>query len=156
MRLSWARRRMSTTPNLRIRQRPPARVRTRSAVMTRPRKCRRARTSAKSSRLATKAGRAADDVPASAPVGRRSRPIDIKPGTNAPAEIGGRPYSGHALDRMQGRGIPPSAVDDVISGGQGVAGRAGTRIHYSVDNHLSVVLGRNGRVVTVGYGRFKP
>lgn len=105
---------------------------------------------------ATKGGRAADDVPASTPVGRRGRPMEVRSGTNAPAEIGGWPYSGHALDRMQGRGVPPSAVEDAIASGQGVTGRGGSTIHYSAENHLSVVVGRNGRVVTVGYGRFKP
>jgi hypothetical protein len=57
---------------------------------------------------------------------------------------------------MQGRGVPPSAVEDAIASGQGVTGRGGSTIHYSAENHLSVVVGRNGRVVTVGYGRFKP
>jgi RHS repeat-associated protein len=90
------------------------------------------------------------------PVGRQSRPIEIRPGTNSPAEIGGRPYSGHALDRMQGRGIPPSAVEDAIANGKSVAGRGGSTIHYSPENHISVVVGGNGRVVTVGYGRFTP
>ena len=109
-----------------------------------------------SPRRAAKAGRGIDDVAARAPVGRRASPIEIRPGTNAPGEIAGRPYSGHALDRMQGRGIPPSAVEDAITNGGSVAGRGGTTIHYSPGNHISVVVGRNGRVVTVGYGRFKP
>lgn len=89
-------------------------------------------------------------------VGRRGSPLEIRPGTNAPGEIGGRPYSGHALDRMQGRGIPPSAVEEAIANGESAAGRGGSTIHYGPDNHVSVVVGRNGRVVTVGYGRFKP
>ncbi len=108
-----------------------------------------------------RAGRAAKAAPEGAdlarlPVGRHGGPIEIKPGTNTARDIGGRPYSGHALDRMQGRGIPPSAVEDAIANGQSVAARGGTTIHYSAENHISVVVGRNGRVVTVGYGRFTP
>jgi filamentous hemagglutinin len=57
---------------------------------------------------------------------------------------------------MQGRGIPPSAVEDAIANGKSVAGRGGSTIHYSPENHISVVVGGNGRVVTVGYGRFTP
>jgi hypothetical protein len=46
-------------------------------------------------------------VPHSAtPVGRSGNPLgSVQP--NAPTTIGGRPYSGHAIDRMQQRGIPP-------------------------------------------------
>jgi hypothetical protein len=42
--------------------------------------------------------------PESPPVGRVEAPIEIERGTNAPATIDGIPYSGHALDRTQGRG----------------------------------------------------
>ena len=105
---------------------------------------------------AARGGRLPDDVPASTPVGRRGSPIDVRPGTNAPADIAGRQYSGHALDRMQSRGIPPSAVEDAIANSQPIAGRGGTTIHYSPENHISVVVGPGGRVVTVGYGRFRP
>lgn len=52
-----------------------------------------------------------------APQGSRGNPIDITPGTNAPANINGRDYSGHAIDQMQGRGVPPSAVEDTIQNG---------------------------------------
>lgn len=89
------------------------------------------------------------------PVGRRGSPIEIQPGSNAPGEIAGRRYSGHALDRMQGRGIPPSAVEDAIANGESAPGRGGTTIHYSPENHISVVVGRDGRVVTVSYGDFR-
>jgi hypothetical protein len=34
------------------------------------------------------------------PVGRLRGPTEIEPGTNPPGSIRGRPYSGHALDRM--------------------------------------------------------
>jgi RHS repeat-associated protein len=109
----------------------------------------------RSVRGAAKGGSAVERGAASV-VGRRGSPIEIQRGTNAPGEIGGRPYSGHALDRMQGRGIPSNAVEDAIANGESVAGRSGTTIHYGPENNVSVVVGRNGRVVTVGYGRFKP
>jgi hypothetical protein len=54
------------------------------------------------------------DVPASTEVGTIRKPIDVPDGTNAPGEIDGRDYTGHAFDRMQGRGIPPSVVEDTI------------------------------------------
>lgn len=75
---------------------------------------------------------------------------------NAPAQIGGRAYSGHALDRMQGRGLTPSVVEDAITHGQSSAGRGGRTIHYSSANHVSVVVGRGGRVVTAVRGRVTP
>jgi filamentous hemagglutinin len=56
---------------------------------------------------------------------------------------------------MQERGIPPSAVDDAIAQGERTPGRRGTTIHYSPNNDVSVVVGREGRVVTVGYGRYR-
>jgi RHS repeat-associated protein len=93
---------------------------------------------------------------ATAPVGRRGSPIDIAPGTNSPASIGGRQYTGHALDRMQGRGIMPSAVDDAIRSSTPVRGADGSIIHYSQSNNISVVLNADGSVRTVSYGRFKP
>lgn len=107
--------------------------------------------------VAIKAGRGADDVPASTPVGRSGMKGELnvtKP--NAPAEIGGRQYSGHALDRMQGRGFTPSVVEDAIAHGRTAGGRTGSAIHYSPSNHLSVVVGRNGRVVTVSRGDLRP
>lgn len=117
----------------------------------------RSSTSSKSRRRATKGGRGADDVPASTPVGRSGMKGELnvtKP--NAPAEIGGRQYSGHALDRMQGRGFTPSVVEDAIAHGRTAGGRTGSAIHYSPSNHLSVVVGRNGRVVTVSRGDLRP
>src|SRR5215831_20213228 len=52
------------------------------------------------------------DVPASTPVGSSRSPLNVgsqgKPPINRPSTINGLDYSGHALDRMQGRGIFPS------------------------------------------------
>lgn len=56
--------------------------------------------------------------PASSPQGRSGHPIHIARGTNSPANIGGRNYSGHAQDQMQSRGIPASVVENTIRVGQ--------------------------------------
>ena len=47
---------------------------------------------------------------ASSPIGRRGNPMNVKRGTNSPEVINGRKYTGHALDQMQGRGIPSSVA----------------------------------------------
>jgi RHS repeat-associated protein len=73
---------------------------------------------------------------------------------NASANIGGRTYTGHALDQMQNRGLTPSVIENTISSGATRAGNTAAEIRYfdSVNN-LSVVLDRaSGRVVTVRYG----
>jgi hypothetical protein len=76
-------------------------------------------------------------------------PIEVKPSTNEPTSIGGRDYSGHALDRMQGRGVPPSAVEDAIQNGTPSPGRTpGTTVHTG-SNGVTVVTGNGGRVVAV-------
>lgn len=43
------------------------------------------------------------------PTGRNGNPMNTK-GSNSPAAIGERKYSAHTVDRMQGRGVPSSAV----------------------------------------------
>ncbi len=93
---------------------------------------------------------------AAAPIGRRGNPIEIAPGTNPSAIIGGRQFTGHALDRMQGRGIMPSVVEDAIATSRGITGADGSIIHYSTSNNISVVLNADGSVRTVSYGVFKP
>lgn len=82
-------------------------------------------------------------------VGRSGSPIDIAPGTNAPTEINGTQFSGHALDQMQGRGIPPSVVQNTIDQGVGAAGRGGATVYYDSVNNVSVVVSSSGRVITV-------
>lgn len=73
---------------------------------------------------------------------------------DTPTTIGDRDYSGHALDQMQGRGVPPSVVEDTIQNGQQspdpIPGR--TR-NYSPDNNVTVVTESDGKVVTVIPGR---
>ncbi|MHB8974986.1 MAG: RHS repeat-associated core domain-containing protein, partial [Pirellulaceae bacterium] len=91
---------------------------------------------------------------AATPVGRSGGPLGSVEG-NLPTTIGGRPYSGHAIDRMQGRGIPPSAVDNTIRNGMSDLGKyLGTTIHYDPVNDLSVVVDTpSGRVITVSQGK---
>ena len=62
-------------------------------------------------------------------VGRRGSPIRIDPGTNIPTEINGTQYTGHALDQMQGRGIPPSVVQNTIDVGTTSPGYDGATIY---------------------------
>lgn len=97
------------------------------------------------------------DVPASTPVGRRGQHLNVAERTNAPAAIGGRQFSGHALDRMQSQGIPPSAVDSAIQSARSVPGkRPGTTAHYDRANDLTVITDTaSGRVVTVDYGKIR-
>jgi hypothetical protein len=90
------------------------------------------------------------DKDGSTPTGRRGNPMDVEPGTNEPGEIDGRKYTGHALDQGQGRGIPPSAVEDAIQNGeQGSGNREGTNTHTSKENKIKVVTNDKGDVITV-------
>ncbi len=91
---------------------------------------------------------------ATTPTGRRSAPFKILRGTNPPAVIGGRYYSGHALDKMQSVGITPSAVEHAIAqGAQVPSSRPNTIKYYDPINKLFVVVNQRGRVVTVSLSR---
>ncbi|MGH9768139.1 MAG: RHS repeat-associated core domain-containing protein [Blastocatellia bacterium] len=85
-------------------------------------------------------------IQASTPVGRLGRPMTVAPGTNAPATIGGRRYTGHALDQMQGRGLTPSVVEDTIARGAKTPGRGGATIYTT--EQARVILNPNGSVKT--------
>lgn len=90
-----------------------------------------------------------DDKNPSTLTGQRGSPIEVKPGTNQPTSIGGRDYTGHALDRMQGRGVPPSAVEGAIKNGQSSPGnQPGTTVHTGPGG-LTVVAGSGGQVITI-------
>jgi hypothetical protein len=85
----------------------------------------------------------------STPVGRRGSPADVEPGTNAGgATIGGRRYTGHALDQMQGRGAVPSVVEDTIRNGTQSPGNLPNTIKHST-SQMDVVTNPNGDVITV-------
>ncbi len=98
-----------------------------------------------------------NSTPASTPVGRKGSPFDIEPGINQPRTIGGREYSGHALDQMQGRGLTPSVVENTVQAGQSMPGkRAGTTAHYDSVNNVTVITDTaTGRVITAAPGRIK-
>lgn len=94
--------------------------------------------------------------PNTRPAGSRRSPLTVATrGTSRPTWIAGRPYSEHAVDRMYGRGIPPSVVEDTIR--TGVQGRGSTWLtttHTSRLNGVTVIRNRlTRRVVTVMYSR---
>ena len=90
-----------------------------------------------------------DNTPNSAPVGRRRYPMEVPDGTNSPATIDGRDYTGHALDRLQGRGVTPSVVEDAIQNPIRVipGNTPGTKV--SVGEKIKVVTNDKGGVITV-------
>jgi RHS repeat-associated protein len=104
--------------------------------------------------LAPRATTGTDDVPASTPVGSSRSPMNAA-GSNRATRIHGRAYSRHALDRMQGRGIVPSVVEDTIR--YGISRRQGLfrRNYYSEANDLTVITSWRGRVITTGRGQFR-
>ncbi|WP_292534456.1 RHS repeat-associated core domain-containing protein, partial [Mesorhizobium sp.] len=95
--------------------------------------------------------------PASAPVGYRSintevanRQLQTPPGKprNAPGEVNGRQYSGHAFDQLQNRGLTPSVVEDTIKTGTRAV-KGNVTVYTSRANDVSVVVDTStGRVVT--------
>ena len=92
--------------------------------------------------------------PPTAPTGSKRLEIDIRRGSNPAGEVDGRPYSGHAFDRMQGRGIPPSVVSNTLLTGQRSPGSTpGTAQYYDPVNNVTVVVNTTtGRIVTVHNG----
>ncbi|CAG9267552.1 conserved hypothetical protein [Paraburkholderia unamae] len=97
---------------------------------------------------AAAAGKGVKD--ASTPVGISGSPMDVPRGTNAPATIGGVDYSAHAIDQMQGRGVPPSVVKNTIESGVNYPTRPGTTGYYVPVNNVRVVTNsKTGLVVTV-------
>jgi Flp pilus assembly pilin Flp len=93
-------------------------------------------------------GAPGDNVSASTPVGRRGSPMNVPGGTNTPSTIGGRKYTGHALDQMQGRGVTPTAVENAVQhGARSPGNRAGTTEH--VYDNVRVITNTGGDVITV-------
>ena len=76
-----------------------------------------------------------------------------QPVRNKGTNINGREYSGHALDRMQDRGIMPSVIENTIQNGVSAPSRNGTTTYYDSINNVKVVLNDSGKVITVTYGR---
>ena len=104
-------------------------------------------------------------LPASTPVGRRTpmqSAVDQAPHNpqmkvpkgkplNAPEVVGGREFTGHALDRMAGRGLVPSVIENAIKTGTPVVDEvAGTIRYYDPVNKVGVIVNKaTGRVITV-------
>jgi filamentous hemagglutinin len=76
-----------------------------------------------------------------------------QPIRNDSMTIGETDYSGHAIDRMQDRGVMPSVVQNTIDTGVATQSRLGTTVYYDPVNNVSVVTNAQGKVVTVKYGR---
>jgi Domain of unknown function (DUF4258) len=93
------------------------------------------------------------DKDPSTPTGQRGAPMDIKPGTNEPQTIGGRDFTGHSLDQMQGRGVTPTAVEDAIENGAAKPDKEypeSRTEHASQDGRVVVITATDsGRVITV-------
>ncbi len=92
----------------------------------------------------------------STPVGRSGSPLGSVQG-NADATIGGRTFSGHALDGMQADGIPPSVAENTIQNGSSMVGKnPGTTAFYDPANNVTVITNSTtGKVVTVSRGLIK-
>ena len=75
-----------------------------------------------------------------------------QPVRNTQTNVGGREFSGHALDRMQDRGIMPSVVENTISQGTASPSYGGATKYYDAVNNVTAVLNEAGKVITVMYG----
>jgi len=69
---------------------------------------------------------------------------------NESTVINKRTYSGHALDRMQDRGLMPSVIENAIETGQTSINKIPGRVEYFDPlNNIRVIVGDNGRIITV-------
>lgn len=100
-----------------------------------------------------------DFSPASTPTGSKGDNLfipDPKNPINTPTNIGGRDFSGHALDNMQSQGITPSAVENAINPANAMKGKAmGTTAYYDSVNDITVIKNDAGKIVTVDRGFIK-
>ena len=76
-----------------------------------------------------------------------------QPIRNQSTNVNGLDYSGHALDRMQDRGLTPSVILNTIENGNSTPSRGRTTLYYDSINNVSVVINSQGKVVTVKYGK---
>jgi RHS repeat-associated protein len=91
-----------------------------------------------------------DDAARAVPTGSLRSPMKVPGPQNVPTTIGGRQYTGHALDQMQGRGLTPSVVEDTLARGVRTPGRDGASI-FTTDQ-ARVIVNPNGSIKTV-YGQ---
>ncbi|MBA2368774.1 MAG: DUF4258 domain-containing protein [Candidatus Protochlamydia sp.] len=100
-----------------------------------------------------------DNIPASAPDGSKTSPqinAPFQKTRNSPAVHQNRNYSGHALDQMQNRGIPPSVVEDTIKTGTPksyIRPDGATTNFYDKVNNITVVVNDNNGVIIVSHGK---
>lgn len=88
--------------------------------------------------------------PVNSPVGKMGLELKGVEGANTPQTISGIRYSGHALDQMMARGVPPSAVANTLEHGGVYQTRQGTVGYYDATNNLRVIVNPDtGLVVTV-------
>src|SRR5262249_31419963 len=92
--------------------------------------------------------------PASSFMGSRRFKLDpapYQPNRNAPGELRGIPYSGHAFDQMQNRGLPPIVADHTMRSGILLPGDTPNTFKlYDPVNGVVVIRNRDtGNVVTV-------
>lgn len=85
--------------------------------------------------------------------GQKGGPMEHYRQSNQPATIDGLPFSGHALDQMQGRGIPLSAAEKVLRVGEIIPSRDGTTMFYDAANNVRANQAASGRIITVGFGK---
>ena len=66
-------------------------------------------------------------------------------------------YSGHALDRMQQRGITHSVIENTIKTIQPIRGKeVGTIVYYDTKNNLTVIQNEiTKQVITLSKGKIK-
>lgn len=94
------------------------------------------------------------------PAGSRSVPLEyskFQTRRNLPEIVNGRKYSGHALDRMQDRGIMSSVVEDTINYGLKCPGKeVGTTSYYNQLNNITVIINNEtGAVRTTSFGKIR-
>ncbi|MBW5287608.1 DUF4258 domain-containing protein [Burkholderia gladioli] len=76
--------------------------------------------------------------------------MTVPRGTSVSTTINSVDYSGHAINQMQRRGVPPSVVQNTIQNGAIYPTAAGTTGYYDSANNIRVITNSNtGRVVTV-------
>jgi hypothetical protein len=98
------------------------------------------------------------DYPAATPLGGTgSKTMLVSRGANIPAQINGIQYSGHALDQMQGRGVMPSVVKDILGKIELIVGkRPNTLVFYDPINNITVIKSSSlNQVITVSHGKIK-
>jgi hypothetical protein len=114
-----------------------------------------ARTGVTAVQSAKAASQAKTNTHASTPVGRVNAPLQNLGRPRYPdTKIQGTSYSSHAQQRMQERGIPPSAVKEAVRTGRTTPGRDGTLQHYDAKNNITVITdAKTKKVITTRYGR---